>query len=147
VPVPPAELTVELTIGPEDDRAAQAGRQAATETGLALDAGPTTTALSGSRREVLDALRRVLDAALSAGASAIEAKLEVPARPAGTPDLFHVKRRRLEPTRPSRQPRSSPEPSSAASRSTRARSSRLSDSSSQVASTPSSAMATISSQR
>jgi len=78
VPVPPAELTAELTIAPDDDRAVSAGRQAAAETGLALDAGPTTTALSGTRQEVLDALRRVLDAALSAGASTVEVKLEVP---------------------------------------------------------------------
>jgi hypothetical protein len=80
VPVPPAELTAELTIGPAhaDDRAVSAGRQAAEETGLALDTGPNTTALSGARREVLDALHRVLDAALSAGATSVEVKLEVP---------------------------------------------------------------------
>jgi uncharacterized protein YqgV (UPF0045/DUF77 family) len=79
VPVPPAELTVELTIDPAaGEEAVAAGRQAATETGLALDAGPSTTALSGSRQEVLDALHRVLDAALSAGAATVEVKLEVP---------------------------------------------------------------------
>jgi uncharacterized protein YqgV (UPF0045/DUF77 family) len=77
VPVPPAELTAELTIAPGDDPAVQAGREAAAETGLALDTGPATTALSGSRREVLDALSRVLDAALSAGATTVEVKLEV----------------------------------------------------------------------
>ena len=78
MPVPPAELTAELTIAPGDDRAVQAGREAAAATGLAFDTGPTTTALSGSRREVLDALSRVLDAALSAGATSVEVKLEVP---------------------------------------------------------------------
>jgi hypothetical protein len=78
VPVPPAELTAELTIDPGDDRAVQAGHQAAAETGLALDAGPTTTALSGARSEVLDALHRVLDAALSAGATTVDVRLEVP---------------------------------------------------------------------
>jgi uncharacterized protein YqgV (UPF0045/DUF77 family) len=78
VPVPPAELTAELTIDPGDDQAVQAGRQAAAETGLALAAGPTTTALSGARSEVLDALHRVLDAALSAGAATVDVRLEVP---------------------------------------------------------------------
>jgi hypothetical protein len=78
VPVPPAELTAELTIAPEDDQAVRAGRQAAADTGLALDAGRTTTALSGARREVLDALSLVLDAALAAGATTVEVRLEVP---------------------------------------------------------------------
>jgi hypothetical protein len=36
VPVPPAELTAELTIAAEDDQAVRAGWQAA-DTGLALD--------------------------------------------------------------------------------------------------------------
>ena len=78
MPVPPAELTAELTIAPDEEGAVSAGRRAAAETGLALDAGPTTTALSGARGEVLDALRQVLDAALSAGATTVEVKLEVP---------------------------------------------------------------------
>jgi uncharacterized protein YqgV (UPF0045/DUF77 family) len=78
VPVPPAELTAKLTIAPGDDRAVQVGRQAAAATGLALDTGPTTTALSGSRREVLEALAKVLDAALSAGAATVDVRLEVP---------------------------------------------------------------------
>ena len=78
MPVPPAELTAELTIALEDDQAVRAGRQAAADTGLALDTGPTTTALSGARGEVLDALAKVLDAALSAGATTVEVKLEVP---------------------------------------------------------------------
>ena len=78
MPVPPAELTAELTIAPDDDRAVSAGRQAAADTGLALDAGPTTTALAGARQEGRDAQRRVHDAALSAGATTVEVKLEVP---------------------------------------------------------------------
>jgi uncharacterized protein YqgV (UPF0045/DUF77 family) len=78
VPVPPAELTAELTIEPTGDQAVAAGRQAAAETGLALDAGPDTTALSGTKQEVLDALRRVLEAALAAGATIVQVKLAVP---------------------------------------------------------------------
>ena len=78
MPVPPAELTAELTIAPEDDQAVEAGRRAAADTGLALDTGPTTTALSGARREVLDALSQVPAAALDAGASTVEVRLEVP---------------------------------------------------------------------
>jgi uncharacterized protein YqgV (UPF0045/DUF77 family) len=78
VPVPPAELTAEFTIAAADRDAVRAGRQAAIESGLALDAGPATTALSGARREVLDALHRVLDAALTAGAATVEVTLQVP---------------------------------------------------------------------
>jgi uncharacterized protein YqgV (UPF0045/DUF77 family) len=78
VPVPPAELTAEFTIAPADRQVVGAGRQAAVESGLALDAGPDATALSGARREVLDALRRVLDAAIDAGASTVEVRLQVP---------------------------------------------------------------------
>jgi uncharacterized protein YqgV (UPF0045/DUF77 family) len=78
VPVPPAELTAELTIDPDGAQAVAAGREAAAETGLALDTGPNTTALSGAKREVLDALHRVLDATLAAGATTVQVKLEVP---------------------------------------------------------------------
>jgi uncharacterized protein YqgV (UPF0045/DUF77 family) len=78
VPVPPAELTAEFTIDPADREAIRAGRQAAIESGLALDAGPDTTALSGARREVLDALRRVVDAAIDAGAATVQVRLKVP---------------------------------------------------------------------
>jgi uncharacterized protein YqgV (UPF0045/DUF77 family) len=78
VPVPPAELTAEFTIDPADREAVRAGRQAAIESGLALDAGPDTTALSGARREVLDALHRVVDAAIDAGTATVEVRLQVP---------------------------------------------------------------------
>jgi hypothetical protein len=82
MPVPPAELTAELTVdsgSPEIDRAAyHAGREVAARSGLARDAGPVTTALSGAKAEVLDALRAVLDAALAAGAVTVDVRLEVP---------------------------------------------------------------------
>jgi len=139
----------------EEALAAKAERpEAVPIAGLALDAGPTTTALSGARQELLDALRRALDAALSAGATTVEVKLEAPGTLARTSSERAGRRERVpretsrsgRPVRP-RQPPSSPLASSAASRSTRARSSPLSVSSSQVASTPSSAIATMSSQR
>ena len=81
MPVPPAELTAEITIdaaGPRDHPAVRAGRDAAVATGLALDTGPATTALSGAKAQVLDGLRRVLDAALEAGATTIGVNVEVP---------------------------------------------------------------------
>jgi uncharacterized protein YqgV (UPF0045/DUF77 family) len=89
MPVPPAELTAEVTVdagrGPADDRAVGAMRQVAAASGLALDAGPATTALSGAKGEVLDALRRVLDAALDAGAGMVDVRLEVPRQARGDP--------------------------------------------------------------
>jgi hypothetical protein len=77
VPVPPAELSVQLTIdGP--DAAKEAGRAAAAPSGLAREAGPDHTLLSGSRREVLSTLGEVLVAALDAGAHQIDARIEAP---------------------------------------------------------------------
>jgi uncharacterized protein YqgV (UPF0045/DUF77 family) len=78
VPVPPAELSAEFTIDPAGGEAVRAGRQVAIESGLAIDAGSDATALSGARHEVLDALHRVLDAALDAGAATVEVTLRVP---------------------------------------------------------------------
>jgi hypothetical protein len=56
----------------------QAGREAAADTGLALDAGPTTTALAGAGVEVLDTLHRDLDDGGAGGQDGVEVKLEVP---------------------------------------------------------------------
>jgi uncharacterized protein YqgV (UPF0045/DUF77 family) len=82
MPVPPAELTAELTVdsgSPEiDGPALAAARQAAARSGLARDAGPATTALSGAKAEVLGALQAALDAALAAGAMTVDVRLEVP---------------------------------------------------------------------
>jgi hypothetical protein len=69
-----AELAVELSVSPVEH--ADALRRAAGETGLAHDAGPDATGLSGSRADVLDALRRVVEAALDAGARVVEARVE-----------------------------------------------------------------------
>jgi uncharacterized protein YqgV (UPF0045/DUF77 family) len=82
MPVPPAELTAEVTV---DGPAAGAVAEAAAATGIALDTGPGTTALAGARDEVLDGLRPLLEAALDAGAMTVTVKLEAPrdVRPGG----------------------------------------------------------------
>jgi uncharacterized protein YqgV (UPF0045/DUF77 family) len=74
MPVPPAELTAEYSIeGPES--AVAAALDVAGPTGLAREAGPGVTALSGSRPEVMNALRDVVMAALDAGAHEIDVRL------------------------------------------------------------------------
>jgi uncharacterized protein YqgV (UPF0045/DUF77 family) len=74
MPVPPAELTAEYSIeGPE--AAVAAALEVAGPTGLAREAGPGVTALSGSRPEVMNALRDVVMAALDAGAHEIDVRL------------------------------------------------------------------------
>jgi uncharacterized protein YqgV (UPF0045/DUF77 family) len=82
MPVPPAELTAEFTVDSGsleiDGPAVAAARAAAARSGLARDAGPATTALSGAKAEVLDALRTALEAALAAGAMTVDVRLEVP---------------------------------------------------------------------
>jgi hypothetical protein len=76
MPVPPAELTVELTIdGP--DAAREAARAAAAPSGLAREAGEETL-LSGARKEVLATLGEVIRAALEAGAHTVDVRLEAP---------------------------------------------------------------------
>jgi hypothetical protein len=77
VPVPPAELSVQLTVG-GPDAAKQAARGAAAPSGLAREAGPDETLLAGSRAEVLAALGNALAAALEAGAEHIDVRLEAP---------------------------------------------------------------------
>lgn len=72
MPTLPAEVQAEFTVhaaesSAMDDAAVRATRTAAVATGLALDTGPTTTGLSGTSAEVLDALRSVVEAALDAG--------------------------------------------------------------------------------
>ena len=77
MPVPPAELSVQLTIG-GPDAAKEAARAAAAPSGLAREAGPDETLLAGSRVEVLAALGGALAAALEAGAEHIDVRLEAP---------------------------------------------------------------------
>ena len=77
-----AELSAELTIVPsreaEESPQSQieAAKEAASDSGLAHEAGPETTVLSGGRAEVLEAMRKVIEASLDAGAHAVQVKLE-----------------------------------------------------------------------
>ena len=77
-----AELTAELKVvaTPEAESTpreqVEAARTVASDSGLAHEAGPETTVLAGGRNEVLDAVRRVVEAALDAGARAVEMKVE-----------------------------------------------------------------------
>jgi hypothetical protein len=77
VPVPPAELTAQLTVAGSDG-ARTAARDAAGASGMALDAGPGEIMLSGSRGAVLGALDGVVRAALDAGARRLDVRLEAP---------------------------------------------------------------------
>jgi uncharacterized protein YqgV (UPF0045/DUF77 family) len=77
-----AELTAELKVLPssEADRSPQdqieSAKRAAAESGMAHEAGPETTVLAGGRKEVLGAALAVIEAALDAGARAVEVKVE-----------------------------------------------------------------------
>jgi uncharacterized protein YqgV (UPF0045/DUF77 family) len=77
-----AELTAELKVVPSSGaenpprEQVEAAKRAASDTGLAREAGPEVTALTGGRREVLEASLRVMEAALDAGARAVEVRVE-----------------------------------------------------------------------
>jgi uncharacterized protein YqgV (UPF0045/DUF77 family) len=77
-----AELTAELKVLASADseeapkEQVEAARRAAGDSGLAREAGPETTALAGERSEVLEAMRRVIEASLDAGAHAVQVKVE-----------------------------------------------------------------------
>jgi hypothetical protein len=78
MPVPPAELTAEFSIeGPVE--AVDAARDVAGPSGIAREAGPGVTALSGSREQVLATLADVVLASLDAGARRFDVRLEAPA--------------------------------------------------------------------
>ena len=57
----------------------EAAMRTAGESGLAREAGPETIMFAGSREEVLQAMTEVLEAALDAGAKAVEVKVEAEA--------------------------------------------------------------------
>ena len=73
-----AELEVvtstEVDTSPQEQ--VEAAKAAASESGLAREAGPETTVLAGGRKEVLQATMRVIEAALDAGAHAVNVKVE-----------------------------------------------------------------------
>ena len=54
----------------------EVAKRAASDSGLAREAGPETTVLAGGRREVLEATMKTVEAALDAGAHAVEVKVE-----------------------------------------------------------------------
>jgi uncharacterized protein YqgV (UPF0045/DUF77 family) len=80
-----AELSAELKIipspaGEEAPRGQiEAAKQAASESGLAHEAGPETTLIAGDRAEVLEALVETIRVSLDAGARTIEVKVEAEA--------------------------------------------------------------------
>ena len=73
-----AELTAELKVlASGGDGPVEAAKTAAGQTGIAHEAGPETMVLAGGRREVLDAVTRVVEAALDAGAAGVELRVDV----------------------------------------------------------------------
>ena len=80
-----AELSAELRVvptptGEEAPREQiEAAKQAASESGLAREAGPEITVLAGDRTEVLEALLEAIQASLDAGVRTIEVKVEAEA--------------------------------------------------------------------
>ena len=77
-----AELNAELKVVPSETAKAspqeqiEAAKKVAGESGLAHEAGPETTVLSGGRSEVLEATRKVIEASLDAGAHAVQVEVE-----------------------------------------------------------------------
>jgi uncharacterized protein YqgV (UPF0045/DUF77 family) len=88
-----AELTAELTVvtATEAEKSPQeqmeAAQQAASDSGLAHESGPGSTVLAGGRSEVLEAMFKVIEASLDAGAQVVEVKVEAE----GEATRFHRK--------------------------------------------------------
>lgn len=78
-----AEVSAELKVVTSERaetaprRQIETAKEAAGASGLANEAGPDTIMLSGGRSEVLEATVKVMEAALGAGADAVEARVEV----------------------------------------------------------------------
>jgi uncharacterized protein YqgV (UPF0045/DUF77 family) len=77
-----AELSAELKVlpSPEAEKSpreqVEEAKRAASGSGLAREGGPETTVLAGGRKEVLEAAMKTVEAALDAGARAVEVKVE-----------------------------------------------------------------------
>ncbi len=77
-----AELNAELRVVPSEEaerspqEQVEAAKRTAGESGLAREAGPETTMLTGGRREVLEAALKVVETSLDAGARAVEVRIE-----------------------------------------------------------------------
>lgn len=75
-----AEVTAELKVQSSGENQAQdpveAAKSAAAETGLAHEAGPEVMILAGGQEEVLESAMSIVAAALDAGASGVDLKVE-----------------------------------------------------------------------
>lgn len=77
-----AELSAELAVVPSaeaerpPEKQIEAAKRAASESGLAREAGPDIIVLAGGRGEVLEAMTRTVGAALDAGAHIVEVRVE-----------------------------------------------------------------------
>jgi uncharacterized protein YqgV (UPF0045/DUF77 family) len=77
-----AEVSANLTVLPSERaekpprEQVEAAKTAASDTGLAHEAGPETLVLAGGRREVIEAMMEIIEASLDAGVSAVEIKVE-----------------------------------------------------------------------
>jgi hypothetical protein len=80
VPVGPAEVTAEVTVEASESDGGSVAEliRAAGAAGVAFDTGPGVAGLSGDKATVLDALIRLLDAAIEAGARSIRVDVQVP---------------------------------------------------------------------
>lgn len=80
MPVGPAEVTAEVTVEATESGGGSLADliRAAGAAGVALDTGPGVAGLSGDKATVLDALTRLLDAAIEAGARSIRVDVQVP---------------------------------------------------------------------
>jgi hypothetical protein len=78
MPVGPADLTAEISVGGSDADSVIDLIEAAGASEIAVDAGPGVAGLSGDRDSVLNALSNVVKAAVDSGARAIHIDVHIP---------------------------------------------------------------------